>query len=104
MKLSLNWIKEFVDIDDEIIEELPHKLTMSTAEVEEVEYKGKEVAGVVVGIITHIASHPAAEKLTVITVDTGDELVSSVCGAPNIYQGMKIPFAKVGGACPDSAW
>jgi phenylalanyl-tRNA synthetase beta chain len=100
MKLSLNWIKDYVDIDEHIIKDLPLKLTMATAEVEGVEQKGTNLDAVVMGKITAVSPHPDSAKLQVITVDTGEAQVQSVCGAPNIYLGMKIPFAKVGGKLP----
>ncbi len=100
MKLSLNWIRDYVEIDEHRIADLPLMLTMATAEVEGVEQKGQDLDGVVAGVITAIAPHPESDQLNVITVDTGDVKEQSVCGAPNLYCGMKIPFAKAGGKLP----
>jgi len=100
MKLSLNWLRDHVDIDEKTAERLPELLTMSTAEVETVEHKGTEVKGVVAGKIVSMSDHPQSEKLKVILVDTGSGLVQSVCGAPNVRPGIMVPFALPGGTLP----
>lgn len=100
MKLSLNWLRDHVEIDEQTAERLPELLTMSTAEVESAEHMGTEVRGVVVGRIVSVSDHPGSEKLKVIIVDTGSSLVQSVCGAPNVRQGMMVPFALPGASLP----
>jgi phenylalanyl-tRNA synthetase beta chain len=94
MKVSLKWLREYVDIDLPPAE-LAQKLTMAGTEV-----KGWQVIGgwenVVVGQITAINPHPNADRLTLPTVDLGTERMTVVCGAPNLRVGDKVAFARVG--------
>ena len=98
MFISINWIKDFVDLSDLDIDELIHKFSLSTAEVEnEIFYKGSDVSGVVVAEIKSVENHPESKKLHLLKVDAGDgKLTDVVCGAPNVKVGMKTAFAKVG--------
>ncbi len=98
MFISINWIKDFVDLSGLDIDELIHKFSLSTAEVEnEIFYKGSNVSGVVVAEIKSVENHPESKKLHLLKVDAGDgKLTDVVCGAPNVKVGMKTAFAKVG--------
>ena len=98
MYISLNWISDFVDLSGLDKNELIHKFSLSTAEVEnEIFYKGSDLSGVVVAEIKSIENHPDSQKLHLLKVDCGDaELVDVVCGAPNVRVGLKTAFAKVG--------
>ena len=98
MFISLNWISDFVDLSGLDKNELIHKFSLSTAEVEnEIFYKGSDLSGVVVAEIKSIEEHPESKKLHLLKVDCGDaELVDVVCGAPNVKVGLKTAFAKVG--------
>ena len=98
MFISINWIKDFVDLSGLDIDELIHKFSLSTAEVEnEIFYKGSDVSGVVVAEIKSVENHPESKKLHLLKVDAGDgKLTDVVCGAPNVKIGMKTAFAKVG--------
>ncbi|MCR5590210.1 MAG: phenylalanine--tRNA ligase subunit beta [Lachnospiraceae bacterium] len=98
MFVSMNWIKDFVDLDGCDIEQLIHRFTLSTAEVEGIEYKGKDVQSVVVGEITSCENHPDSDHLHVLKVDAGSEVFDVVCGAPNARVGIKTAFAKTGGS------
>lgn len=99
MKISYNWLKQYIEFDWSP-EELADRLTMSGLEVEGMErYEtipgGLE--GVVVGEVKACTPHPNADKLSVCKVDIGaDELLSIVCGAPNVAAGQKVPVATVG--------
>ena len=97
MKISMNWINDYVDISDLDMKELALKFTMSTAEVEEVEFKGKDIKNVVAGKILTCEEIPESKKLHKLTVDNGNEVVQCMCGAPNAKVGLIVPFAKVGG-------
>ncbi|MCR4788373.1 MAG: phenylalanine--tRNA ligase subunit beta [Lachnospiraceae bacterium] len=97
MLVSMNWIRDFVNLDGQDIEELIHRFTLSTAEVEGIEYKGKDIENVVVGQILTCKDHPDSDHLHVLTVDGGDGIYDVVCGAPNAREGIKTAFAKVGG-------
>lgn len=96
MKVSMNWISDYVDLSGLDYEELIHRFTLSTAEVEDIEHKGKEVSGVVVAKITKIEDHPNSKKLHLLELDLGDRTDRCVCGAPNVRVGMRIPFAPFG--------
>ncbi len=98
MFLSMNWIEDFVDLSGLDKLELIHKLSLSTAEVEnEIFFKGSDLSGVVVAEIMSVEDHPKSEKLHLLKVDAGDgKLTDVVCGAPNVRVGMKTAFAKVG--------
>ena len=98
MFLSMNWIKDFVDLSglDELM--LINQFSLSTAEVEnDIQFKGSDISGIVVAEIKSVDEHPESKKLHLLKVDIGeDELVDVVCGAPNVRVGMKTAFAKVG--------
>ena len=98
MFVSMNWINDFVDLEGEDLEKLIHRFTLSTAEVEGIEYKGKDVKDVVVGLIRSCEDHPDSDHLHILKVDAGDEVFDVVCGAPNAREGLKTAFAKVGGS------
>ncbi len=98
MFLSMNWIKDFVDLSglDEL--SLINQFSLSTAEVEnDIQFKGKDLSGIVVAEIKSVENHPESKKLHLLKADIGEEeLVDVVCGAPNVRVGMKTAFAKVG--------
>lgn len=97
MFVSMNWIKDFVDLEGQDLEKLIHRFTLSTAEVEGIEYKGKDIQNVVVGEILSCEDHPDSDHLHLLKVDGGDAVYDVVCGAPNARAGIKTAFCKVGG-------
>ena len=98
MYISLNWIKEYVNLDGIEVDELVKRFGLSTAEVEGVEYKGKQLENIVVAKILSVENHPESKKLHILKVDDGTgEPVQVVCGAPNVRVGLKTYFARVGG-------
>ena len=96
MLVSMNWISDFVDLSGLDLNDLIHRFTLSTAEVEEVYELGTEVRGVVVGKIVKIEEHPNSQKLHLVTLDLGGSEQTCVCGAPNVRVGMRVPFAPLG--------
>ncbi len=98
MFVSMNWIRDFVDLEGEDLDKLINRFTLSTAEVEGIEYKGADVKDVVVGQIISCEDHPDSDHLHVLKVDAGSEVFDVVCGAPNARSGIKTAFAKVGGS------
>ncbi|MCD6544659.1 MAG: phenylalanine--tRNA ligase subunit beta [Flavobacteriaceae bacterium] len=99
MKISYNWLKEFLNIDLEA-EKIGEILTDLGLEVEGIEIfesvKGS-LNGVVVGEVISCEQHTNADRLKVTTVDLGDgKLVQIVCGAPNVAKGQKVPVATIG--------
>ena len=100
MKVPLSWLRQYVKVDIPA-DELAHRLTMAGVEVGEVEVTGgwNEVF---VGSVTSVRPHPNADRLRLCTVTTGpgpdgnaDEM-EVVCGAPNVAEGQKICFARIG--------
>ncbi|MBQ5992016.1 MAG: phenylalanine--tRNA ligase subunit beta [Clostridia bacterium] len=96
MKVSMNWISEYVDLSGLDIDDLIHRFTLSTAEVEDVYHYGAEINGVVVAEIKTVEEHPNSKKLHLLELDLGDRTDRCVCGAPNVRVGMRVPFAPFG--------
>ena len=102
MYISLNWIKEFVNLDGIEVDELVKRFGLATAEVEGVEYKGQNISNIVVAEIKSVENHPDSKKLHILQVDDGlENLTQVVCGAPNVRVGMKTAFARVGAQVQD---
>ncbi len=99
MIISLNWLKEIVDIDG-IEEKIPDALTNAGFEVEEVKKIKPDFSGVITARIKKIKPHPSADKLTLCEVDTGKENLSIVCGAKNMKEGDICPLALPGSVLP----
>ncbi len=95
MKLSLNWIKDYVAIPDDFdLKKLAFDLTMSTVEVEGCTELKKQFEGIVVGEIKEVLPHPNADKLRVCKVDVGTgDIKDIVCGGSNLYAGEKVVVA-----------
>ena len=96
MKISLEWLNEYVDISDLTVEEIVHELTMSGLEVEEIEKTGAKFTNIITAQIKEIRQHPNADKLHLVDVDLGNQVKTVVCGAQNIKEGQIIPYASVG--------
>lgn len=99
MKISYNWLKQYLDFDL-TPEETDEKLTLLGLEVEEVETIGSDFENFVIGHIKEVRPHPNADKLVLCDVDLGDETVQIACGAPNVAVNQKVPVAKVGATIP----
>lgn len=96
MQVSLNWLNEFVDLNNIDEKQIAHELTMSGLEVEGIEHIKPQFKNIITAKILKIDSHPNADKLHLVTVDTGSETKTVVCGAQNIEEGQIIPYASVG--------
>ena len=100
MKVSVNWLKELVEIHVPV-EELAHTLTMAGLEVEEITPVAAIFNNIVVAEVKATAAHPNADKLRVCIVDAGTGMhLQIVCGAPNVTAGMRVPCALVGAKLP----
>ncbi len=94
MKLSLSWIRDYVDLPADLeIKKLAYELTMDTVEVEGVENLADRFANMVVGVIEEVLPHPNADKLRVCRVDIGGDVKEIVCGGINLAEGMKVAVA-----------
>ncbi len=100
MKVSLNWLKEWVDVTD-TPEGIAERLTMVGLEAAGIEPYGVGYDKIVIGKILKIARHPDAEKLSLCEVTVGGtEPLSIICGAKNIYEGAVVPVILVGETLP----
>lgn len=100
MQFSEHWLRTMAD-PDLTSAELAHLLTMSGLEVEEVEPVAPPFSKVVVAKVLEVEKHPNADRLTVCKVDAGTgEILSIVCGAPNVRPGMTTVCALVGAELP----
>lgn len=100
MKVSLDWLAEWVDLPAS--ERLAEALTLAGFEVEPLERRGPDLSGIVVGRVADCRPHPNADRLRVCEVDWGQpELAHVVCGAPNVAPGQRIAFAPAGQQLPD---
>ena len=101
MLVSLNWLREFVPYEGEI-QALGDKLTMLGLELEGIDDPFEKVQDIVVGHVVECETHPESDHLSICTVDVGGpEILTIVCGAPNVGKGQKVPVAQVGTTMPD---
>ena len=99
MKVTYNWLKEFVDFDLSP-EDLADVLTMLGLEVEGMEKSGSGLDDVVVAVVEEKQQHPNAEKLSLCRVNNGTEVLNVVCGAQNFKAGDKVALAQIGSCLP----
>ena len=96
MYISLNWIKDFVDLDGIDVKDIVNKFTLSCAEVEGYEVKGENISGIITARIESVENHPNSKKLHLLKVNTGSEVLDIVCGAPNVRVGLITALATIG--------
>lgn len=99
MKISYNWLKQFVNIDwaPEKTGELLTDLGLEVEGIEAYQSVKGGLEGVVVGEVLTCIQHPNADRLKVTTVNIGSgEPLQIVCGAPNVAAGQKVPVATIG--------
>lgn len=100
MKLSLNWIRDYIDMPADMdLSRMAYDLTMSTVEVEGAEKLADRFKNMVVGIITAIEQHPNADKLRVCKTDIGGEIKDIVCGGCNLSVSQRVAVALPGAFC-----
>ena len=96
MLISLNWLKQYIDLDGIEINEMENALTMIGQEVEKIEIAGSNLENVVIAKIIEKEMHPDSDHLTVCKVDNGKEILQIVCGASNHKAGDKVALAQIG--------
>ena len=99
MKISNNWLKEFIktDLKTEKVGEYLTDIGLEVEGIEKYESIRGSLEGIVVGKVLTCEKHPNADKLKVTTVDTGNgNILHIVCGAPNVEAGQTVPVAVVG--------
>ena len=101
MKVSLNWIKDYVDLPQDMdLTRLAYDLTMSTVEVEGAEDLARRFDHMLVGRIVEVCPHPNADKLQICRTDIGGgDIRDIVCGGTNVRPGMKVAVAAPGAMC-----
>ncbi|MEK7215942.1 MAG: phenylalanine--tRNA ligase subunit beta [Chloroflexota bacterium] len=95
MKVSLKWLRDYVEVSLSP-EALAAKLTASGNEVAALIRTGGDWDHVHVAHVTAVAPHPNADRLRLATVDTGTEVRTVVCGAPNLAAGQRVAYASIG--------
>ena len=100
MLISLNWLKQYVDIK-ESVDEIANALTMIGQEVEAIDIQGKDLGNVVIGQIVEFDKHPNSDRLTLLKVNVGEEEpLQIICGATNHKLNDKVVVAKIGAVLP----
>nr|WP_288555987.1 phenylalanine--tRNA ligase subunit beta [uncultured Mediterraneibacter sp.] len=97
MDTSLSWIKAYVPDLDVTAQEYTDAMTLSGTKVEGYVELDADLDKIVVGQIYKIEKHPDADKLVICQVNIGSESVQIVTGAPNVYEGAKVPVVLAGG-------
>ncbi|HHO47630.1 MAG TPA: phenylalanine--tRNA ligase subunit beta, partial [Desulfobacteraceae bacterium] len=101
MKFTLKWLNEYVSLDGLQPERIGDGLTMLGLEVDSLTDMAKGLDDIVTAKIVRVRPHPNADRLTVCDVDTGEETIQVVCGAPNAREGMMTALARPGVTLPD---
>jgi len=96
MKLSLDWLSDFVDWKESDPGRIAERLTACTAEIEWIERQGKLLEHCCVGEVLDIVKHPNADKLLLVDIETDQGRKRVVCGGTNLRGGMYVAFAHVG--------
>ena len=97
--ISMNWVKDYINIQDENLEELADKVTKAGINVEHVIKTG--IDNVVIGEVKTCTNHPNSDHLHICTVDVGTDTRQIVCGAPNVKEGLKVIVALPGAKLPN---
>ncbi|MBN1632902.1 MAG: phenylalanine--tRNA ligase subunit beta [Ignavibacteria bacterium] len=103
MKISLNWIKNYVpELKYDSALDLKKKMIKIGLDIESFESESEKFENFVVAEVVHKDKHPDADKLTVCRINTGSEELTVICGAPNVEKGQKVCFAKIGAVIPQN--
>lgn len=101
MKVTLNWIGEFLDTKVLEPENIANALTMSGTDVKKIEYVSSKYKDIIVGKIIDFSPHPDADKLSLCKVDIGSSKLSIVCGARNFKKEDRVAVALPGAKIKD---
>ncbi|WP_281672259.1 phenylalanine--tRNA ligase subunit beta [Pseudoramibacter alactolyticus] len=102
MLVSLNWLKEYVNVDQDV-KTFGDILTMTGTKVETIQPVNPNVQGILTGKITRIAKHPNADKLQICDVDFGDQTLPIITSAKNVFVGAVVPVAVAGSVIADGS-
>lgn len=101
MKLSLNFVKDYIDLDENLtVEQIAEDMTNHSSEYDEA---GKLInaTNLIIGEVIECEEHPDSDHLHVCKVNIGTEVLNIVCGAPNVRKGLKVIVAQVGAKLPE---
>ncbi len=96
MKISLEWLSDFVDLTEHDPQVIADRVTTGVAEVDEVEVRGALLRECVVGKVLSVKKHPNADRLSLCEVQTEKGVKNVVCGGTNLHEGMRVAFAHSG--------
>ncbi|MBQ8681932.1 MAG: phenylalanine--tRNA ligase subunit beta [Bacilli bacterium] len=97
--ISLNWVKDYIDLEGLDLKELAVKVTKAGINVEKV--VTNHIDNLVIGEVVECVNHPDSDHLHVCQVNIGDEVTQIVCGASNVREGIKVIVALPGAVLPD---
>ena len=96
--ISMNWVKDYIDLEGENLDEIADKVTKAGINVEHV--ISNDIKNLVIGKVLTCEEHPDSDHLHVCNVDVGSEKLQIVCGAPNVKKGIKVIVALPGCVLP----
>ena len=96
--ISLNWVKDYIDLENEDLHELAIKVTKGGVNVEKV--VDSRIEHLVIGEVLECIDHPDSDHLHVCQVNVGEKTTQIVCGAPNVKAGIKVLVALPGCILP----
>ena len=96
--ISMNWVKDYIDLEGENLQELADKITKAGVNIEAV--VSNHIDHLVIGEVVECIEHPDSDHLHVCKVNVGEEVIQIVCGAPNVRQGLKVIVALPGAVLP----
>ncbi len=94
MRVPLSWARDYIPLPS--FGAIAERLTQAGLEVKRVETIGGAWEKVGVALVTDVQPHPNADRLRLVTVDSGGRTQTVVCGAPNVAVGQKVAFASLG--------
>ena len=99
MRVSKNFLNDYVKVDDLDFHELAEKMVFCGNEYESIE-RLSDATGLVIGEVVECVDHPESDHLHICQVNTGNETKQIICGAPNVRAGLKVIVAEVGAVLP----
>ena len=96
--MNLEWVKDYIDISDQDLNELARKITESGINIEKV--ISNHIDNLTIGEVLECENHPDSDHLHVCLVDIGSKTTQIVCGAPNVRKGLKVIVALPGAVLP----
>jgi phenylalanyl-tRNA synthetase beta chain len=96
MKISLNWLRDFIDLKEKDAKKIKEIITANSAEIETMESMGELLKHIVLAKVEKLEQHPDADKLKLATVNDGKSKITVVCGGSNLKEDMQIAFASEG--------